>query len=597
MRKLKTAILTTMAVIVLFSFIPGVSYAYTGVGIINCEGYLNVRQEAGTYAEIIDKLYPGTQINITDKLDNWYKVDIGGKIGWVFGDYVYTDSDTNFKRVQGTDRYATALEISKAGWQSSESVVIATGEAFPDALSAAPLAKLLDAPILLTPQDSLTTETINEIKRLGVKKAYLIGGQGVISLNIETSLLTMGMEVDRTYGLDRYETSEALAAKFFKEAKEAVIVTGENFPDAISIAPAAAAKEIPILLTAGDALSQNMKSYIESAGIENTYIAGGTGAVSSGIEALLPNPKRLGGMDRYETNTGINNFFADILNSSTTYIATGENYPDALAGSVMAAKNLSPVILIGTTPIQAALEFVNNREVDLDKVQILGGDGAVSNSSVLLLLASRHSQILRPPTQQIPSNTIKGIDVSRYQGDIDWKAVKDAGYEFAIIRISGVSSNGLFTDVNAIKNVNGAKAAGLVVGGYHYAYFKNAEEAQEEANYFVSIIKDMGLKYAVLDIEYPGAKGDLTQASLKFLDTVSSVAQPVLYSYPLFIDSHLTSKVTKYPLWIAHYGVSSPKVPVWPEWKIWQMTSQGSVPGIKGNVDINIMKPEFFKAN
>jgi putative cell wall-binding protein len=340
--------------------------------------------------------------------------------------YAVSSSDTTFKRMQGADRYATALQISKEGWQSSENVILATGESFPDALSSAPLAKLMNSPILLTPKDSLNVEVINEIRRLGVKKAYIIGGQGVISSYIETTLKSMNIEVDRTYGSDRYDTSVAVAIKFFKTENEAVVVTGENFPDAISIASAAAAKKIPILLTKGDTLSANIKNYIKSARITVTYIAGDSSVVSSDIENQLPNPKRLGGSDRYATNTAILNYFSDILKSSTTYIATGEDYPDALAGSVLAARNLSPILLVSDKPKQSTLNFISDKKLTSDNMHILGGNGAVSNSSVNLLLSSRSSANIPLPAQLPPAQLIKGIDVSRWQCEIDWDDVKDA---------------------------------------------------------------------------------------------------------------------------------------------------------------------------
>lgn len=181
---------------------------------------------------------------------------------------------------------------------------------------------------------------------------------------------------------------------------------------------------------------------------------------------------------------------------------------------------------------------------------------------------------------------IKGIDVSCWQGEIDWQAVKNSGLNFVIVKITGADV-GLYTDRNALKNVAGVKSIGLVVGGYHYAFFKNAKEALKEAEYFKSIATGLGLQFAVMDIEYP-------YASLQFLDSIASIARPVVYANPSFIRSHFNTRITKYPLWIAHYGVPAPSVPLWDTWDIWQQTSSGAVPGISGNVDIDVMKPEFM---
>jgi lysozyme len=188
---------------------------------------------------------------------------------------------------------------------------------------------------------------------------------------------------------------------------------------------------------------------------------------------------------------------------------------------------------------------------------------------------------------------LKGIDVSRWQGTIDWNAVKAAGYDFAFIKITGADS-GLYTDRNALGNVAGAKNAGLVTGGYHYGYFKNTDDAKKEADYFKSVAANLGLSYVVLDIEYPGAAGDLTQASIAFLDSIASIAEPLLYANPSFISSHLNASIIKYPLWIANYGVDSPSVPLWPDWSVWQQRDNGNVSGIVGNVDIDVMKSDFL---
>lgn len=188
---------------------------------------------------------------------------------------------------------------------------------------------------------------------------------------------------------------------------------------------------------------------------------------------------------------------------------------------------------------------------------------------------------------------IKGIDVSRWQGEIDWQAVKNSGIRFAIAKITGADA-GLYTDRMALKNVQGIRDAGLMAGGYHYAFFKNTGEALREAEYFKSAASGLGLDFVVLDIEYQNASGDLTDASLEFLDSVSSIARPLIYANPSFIKSHFNSRITRYPLWIAHYYVNEPSVPLWDDWYIWQQTDKGAVPGISGNVDIDVMKPEFF---
>lgn len=605
MSKLKTLLLSSAATIILLIALTAVAYAFTGTGTVNVtSGYLNLRQSPSTDSQILGKLYPGTQVSIVDSTDGWYKINYSNQTGWVSSAYITVkstdpgsqtsgasgiiDQDDNYDRIQGTDRYATAVAISRDGWQSSSNVVIATGEEYPDALCAAPLAKMLDAPILLTSQDHMDAEVINEIKRLGAAKAYIIGGQGAVSSSVEDTLKSMGLTIDRTYGSDRYETSAQVAEKYFKKVNEVVIATGGNYPDAISFAPIAAAKGIPILLTPGDDVSQSIKDYIKSSGVSCVYIAGGEGVVSKNVEDEFPYAVRLAGKDRYETNTVILNYFAYMLNMKNVYAATGEDYPDALTGSVLSAKSLSPIILTGKKPEQVSLDFSRQFNVTSNYVHVLGGAGAVLTSALKVLFPD-------PPQSSVPlSQYVKGIDVSRYQGDIDWNAVKNAGYTFAIVKITGSNSNGLYTDAKALENVQEAKDAGLIVGGYHYAYFQDVDGAVREANYFKSVAANLGLSYVALDIEYKGVTGDMTSAALAFLDTVSDIAQPVLYSSPSYIRAHFNNGIIKYPLWIANYGVTSPSVPIWSNWMIWQEGSDGVVPGISVNVDLDYMKPDFL---
>jgi putative cell wall-binding protein len=167
-------------------------------------------------------------------------------------------------RLAGADRYSTSVSVAASGWGSGAStVILATGENFPDALSAVTIAKKYDAPIILTTTDTINTDAYNEIKALGAKTVYIVGGIGVVSNSAANSLGSLGITVERLAGSDRFETSVKIADKL-GPVNEAFIVTGEDFPDALSVAPIAAQKGIPILLTAKDNLPDSVKSYLES---------------------------------------------------------------------------------------------------------------------------------------------------------------------------------------------------------------------------------------------------------------------------------------------------------------------------------------------
>lgn len=289
------------------------------------------------------------------------------------------------QRLFGDHRYLTAVRISEHGWNKSDTVVIATGEDFPDALCATPLAKKYNSPILLVRKDRLDEYIGDEIVRLGVKNAFLIGGTGVISGNVEKQIKTLVQTVTRIGGRDRFETS-ALVAEKLGTVNEAVIVTGSNYPDALSIAPVASQKGIPILLSETDLIPSGIINYLSGKTISKYYVIGGPGAIGSGVYDKLKNAERIYGSDRYGTNTAILDRFSSQLEFGTAYIATGEDFPDALAGAALAQLTDSPLILVGDRLSDTTLNFIKPILPSIDIIDILGGEGAVSTGSVTLLI-------------------------------------------------------------------------------------------------------------------------------------------------------------------------------------------------------------------
>lgn len=291
-------------------------------------------------------------------------------------------------RIGGEDRYETAVKISASGWkQGAEKVVLATGEDFPDALCAAPLAKRNNAPILLTGNGKLDSRVSDELKRLGVKEVFIIGGPGVISQEVEEEINSLDIKCTRIFGNDRYETSAEIA-KILGTSSEIVIATGENFPDALSIAPAAAQKGIPIVLSNSERLPEKVIEYLSGRSITKTYIIGGSGVISSHVyDQLSPyGPERISGADRYETNVEVLNKFIKDFNFKETYIATGTDFPDALAGSAIAPVTSSPIVLVDKTPGAVTLDLVHSKLDLISTITVLGGEGVVSKSTFTKLI-------------------------------------------------------------------------------------------------------------------------------------------------------------------------------------------------------------------
>lgn len=197
-----------------------------------------------------------------------------------------------------------------------------------------------------------------------------------------------------------------------------------------------------------------------------------------------------------------------------------------------------------------------------------------------------------------------GVDVSRYQLNIDWKKVKEAGIDFAIIRVGyrGYETGKLVLDNYFEKNIKGATAAGIPCGVYIYSTAINTAEAIEEANYVLNAVKNYKLEYPIMyDVErYTDrcagvTKKQFTDNTIAFLDTIKKAGYKAMYyTYRNFLQNHLEyERLKSYDLWLAVYSNAADDSPVFKyNYKIWQYSSSGKVDGIPGNADLNIqVKP------
>lgn len=282
-------------------------------------------------------------------------------------------------RIGGIDRYDTAIKISQSNFLKSDYIVLVQGEDFADALSASPLAKKYNAPILLVKRAGLDTELLNEISRLSAKNIIIIGGTGVVSSGAEQQLVNLNLIVKRYAGSDRYETSAKVASEV-GALNGAVIVSGENFPDALSMASIAAAKQMPILLVKAASIPISIESFLNNNLVSSFYVIGGTGVVYDSTISKLNNVKRISGKNRYETNLAVLTEFSGFLNLDSIYLASGEDYPDALAGSVVASLSNSPIIIVNDND-KGALNYVNSKFNSIKNIKIFGGAGAISNAT------------------------------------------------------------------------------------------------------------------------------------------------------------------------------------------------------------------------
>ncbi|WP_052737680.1 cell wall-binding repeat-containing protein [Bacillus sp. SA1-12] len=308
-------------------------------------------------------------------------------LGLPFGQ-AFAAEEPATNRISGENRYETSVKLSEEGWYSSDVAVIATGVDFPDALSATPLAYKYDAPLLLTGTNSLPGSVAEELERLEVSKVFLIGGASVISENVVKQLNGLGITVTRISGKDRYETSVNIAKKI-GQATDVVVAAGQSFPDALSIAPMAALMETPILLTRKEALPGSVATYIDSQdSFIGSIVVGGSGVISENVMNELPDPMRLSGANRYNTNAAVISYFAEegLLDMDFPFIATGQNYPDALSASVLAAGWVNGVILTDPNGPKTSTKAVIQEYADLaSEYQIVGGQQALPDSAVKAL--------------------------------------------------------------------------------------------------------------------------------------------------------------------------------------------------------------------
>ncbi|MCS0673439.1 cell wall-binding repeat-containing protein [Cytobacillus firmus] len=291
---------------------------------------------------------------------------------------IYRNEDAErVNRISGADRYVTAVEISKKGWTEADTVVLATGDNYADALAGIPLAKKNDAPLLLTKPNSLSDATKAEIERLGAKKVIILGGKGAVSEAIARDLEDSGLNVERLSGKDRFATAAAIAYEVAPNgAEEVVVVRGKDFPDALSAAAYAASNGMPILLTEMYSLPSVTSTAIRDLGASKSLVIGGTGVVSFSVASELPNPYRLGGKTRYETSLNVAKHFDN--GAYEYYVATGKQFADALAGAALAAKNDTGILLTDANLPAETEVFL--AEESVEKVTVLGGKGAVSET-------------------------------------------------------------------------------------------------------------------------------------------------------------------------------------------------------------------------
>ena len=311
--------------------------------------------------------------------------------------------DARASRVWGNDRYATAIAASRSTFPSGETtcVVLATGEDFPDALCASGLAGAVQGPVLLTRKESLYRGLHTEFDRLGVETVYLLGSPAAISSAQEGLIRALGYEVERISGPNRYATCAAVAGEVAEvsgvDAETPVFITrGDQYPDALVVAPAAYAADGVVLLVASSYTPAPVASAIDSLGLESGFAVGGANvlpaSVLAGVEAAGLSVERIaGGFDRYETAV---QFAAAAeargwLDDVEVGLAVGTNFADALgAGAALGSRGSMMFLTAPTSLTPVTGDAIAARSAGIAGLSVYGSPSAVS-SLVLVQVGSR----------------------------------------------------------------------------------------------------------------------------------------------------------------------------------------------------------------
>ena len=302
-------------------------------------------------------------------------------------------------RLAGANRYDTAALISQGEYKNgTDTVIVATGLDFHDAMVAVPLASAYNAPLLLTTDKQVTKQTEAELARLKAKKVIIVSTNGAVGSKVKAALAKYNPTM--ISGKNCFETASKVATALQKNVGKApdtiFFATDSAFADALSASPVAAIKNAPIIyLKKTGSIDTATANYLKSVKgkVKNAYIIGGDGVIS---DAMMKNVakalgltvnktvQRLWGANRYETCVAVNNKFAGLLTGKGICVAKGLDFPDALAGGVYAAKTKQALFLADGKKLQD-VQGTYLKGKNASKITVFGGTGAVPDELVKLI--------------------------------------------------------------------------------------------------------------------------------------------------------------------------------------------------------------------
>ncbi|VIG52720.1 N-acetylmuramoyl-L-alanine amidase [Clostridioides difficile] len=324
----------------------------------------------------------------------------------------------------GSDRYETAVKISKEGWKNgSDKVVIINGDVSIDGIISTPLATTYNAPILLVEKNNVPNSVKSELKRLNPKDIIIIGDESSISKTTANQIKsTVNASQTRLNGSNRYETSLLIAKEIDKNHDvEKVYITNANGGevDALTIAAKAGQDKQPIILTDKDSITDNTSKWLENEDLQNAYFIGGPQMISTnvinkvnGITKDNVTNNRVYGADRHETNANVIKKFYTDDELEAILVAKSDVLVDALAAGPLAASLKSPILITPKTYV-SAYHKTNLETKSANKVYKIGGG---LTSKVMSSIASSLSKHNTTPADPGSNNGAKTVMIDPGHG-------------------------------------------------------------------------------------------------------------------------------------------------------------------------------------
>ncbi|MGO1041419.1 N-acetylmuramoyl-L-alanine amidase [Clostridioides difficile] len=327
----------------------------------------------------------------------------------------------------GSDRYETAVKISKEGWKNgSDKVIIISGDVSIDGIISTPLATTYNAPILLVEKNNVPASVKAELKRLNPKDVIIIGDENSISKTTANQIKsTVSASQTRLNGSNRYETSLLIAKEIDKNHDvEKVYITNANGGevDALTIAAKAGQDKQPIILSDKDSITNDTYKWLQSEDLQSAYFIGGPQMLSTNVinkinditkDSVTKN--RVYGADRHETNANVIKTFYTEDELEAVLVAKSDVLVDALAAGPLAASLKSPILITPKTYV-SAYHKDNLEAKSANKVYKIGGG---LTSKVMNSIAASLSKHNTTPTDPGTNNGAKTVMIDPGHGGSD----------------------------------------------------------------------------------------------------------------------------------------------------------------------------------